>query len=382
MTIRLTWIPRITADSQQVYRSTATFDKDSLPSVLATLGATDTEYLDETATIADQDYYYAIGTVSGANVALSQVVMVTNVGDSGASSSSVVAGPSSEFAYDELSGMTVDGAWGLRLMYSSYTGPLVRIRDAYDDSEQDVGYDSNGDLNSFTTVGAAKIVKVYDQSENANHLQPSNGGGTTYAPDLLPTGGLLSTPVIDFSGGTKGLELTTALAPAYSPLAGANPTWAFVCERTVAAGGFEIMAVIPNATNGWSSPFYRMGWIEASAAADVEIRDGNGLYSVFDGGAGAGDVWLYEARDDAGGRVDIYQNDGTSTFVTSSSFSGAKTYVNNIQLRIGMRQAASGSNAWNGKFYELCCMSGGYLSQAQRESLMEGYLVSKWIGSV
>lgn len=61
MAVKLRWQPRVIADEQRVYRDTVPFDENSLPSVLATLGAQTDEYIDLTA--SGLTYYYRIASV-------------------------------------------------------------------------------------------------------------------------------------------------------------------------------------------------------------------------------------------------------------------------------------------------------------------------------
>lgn len=61
------------------------------------------------------------------------------------------------------------GAWSVaRRLLTSYTGSLIRIRRSSDDVEQDIGYASNGGLNTtaitaFVGANSAYVTTVYDQ---------------------------------------------------------------------------------------------------------------------------------------------------------------------------------------------------------------------------
>lgn len=80
------------------------------------------------------------------------------------------------FFYNTELGYTIVGAWGLRKLISSYSGPIVRIRDTVGNAEQDVYAAASGELNSFTVSGNAAIVKVYDQSGNGADLGQTSTG--------------------------------------------------------------------------------------------------------------------------------------------------------------------------------------------------------------
>ncbi len=71
-TVRLTWTDLNSGirqeDEIRIYRSGSPFDKDSLPSVLATIAADEVEYLDATVGLAS--YYYAVAMVKDSALAL------------------------------------------------------------------------------------------------------------------------------------------------------------------------------------------------------------------------------------------------------------------------------------------------------------------------
>jgi hypothetical protein len=69
--------------------------------------------------------------------------------------------------FGSLPGSSLKGVYSLRRRIAGYTGPLVRIRDSNDNSEQDIGQNEVGGLAPFTVVGTAHIVTVYDQSGNS-----------------------------------------------------------------------------------------------------------------------------------------------------------------------------------------------------------------------
>ena len=101
MTINLKWSPRVVGDSQKVYRSESQFDVDSLPSVLATVGAADIDYADTTAA-AGVVYYYAVSTVLGSREVLSPLAKVVATG---------AAAPEPTWTPTELFTAGEKGAW-------------------------------------------------------------------------------------------------------------------------------------------------------------------------------------------------------------------------------------------------------------------------------
>lgn len=83
MSILINWTnPAQPADNIRIYRATAPFDLESLPAVLATLPATDTEY-EDTTNLLNVVYYYRVGRVIGSDLVLSKQLALserTNLG--------------------------------------------------------------------------------------------------------------------------------------------------------------------------------------------------------------------------------------------------------------------------------------------------------------
>jgi hypothetical protein len=72
-------------------------------------------------------------------------------------------------------------AYSLRLLDTNYTGSAIRVRRASDNAEQDIGFDSNGDLDTTALAtfcsGTDGFVKVwYCQSGNGNDAEQTTTG--------------------------------------------------------------------------------------------------------------------------------------------------------------------------------------------------------------
>jgi len=71
-------------------------------------------------------------------------------------------------------------AWSLRKLSGGYTGAAIRVRRSSDDLEQDIGFDSNGELDtaallSFVGAGDGFVSTFYDQAgAGFNFTQTSN----------------------------------------------------------------------------------------------------------------------------------------------------------------------------------------------------------------
>ena len=73
----------------------------------------------------------------------------------------------------DVYGANVEAAYSVRKLSSSYSGSAIRVRRSSDNSEQDIGFDGAGDLDTSaltTFVGANNgyVVKWYDQSGSSN----------------------------------------------------------------------------------------------------------------------------------------------------------------------------------------------------------------------
>jgi hypothetical protein len=97
-------------------------------------------------------------------------------------------------------------AYSLRLLDSTYTGDAIRVRRASDNTEQDIGFDGNGDLDTSALAtfcaGTNGFIRTwYDQSGNANH---ATQGTTANQPKIYDsvTGVILqnSLSALEFDG--------------------------------------------------------------------------------------------------------------------------------------------------------------------------------------
>lgn len=74
----------------------------------------------------------------------------------------------------DLYGTDITAAYSLRKLRTAYTGDAIRIRRFSDNTEQDIGFDANGDLDtaaitSFVGSNSAAVVTWYEQSGQASN---------------------------------------------------------------------------------------------------------------------------------------------------------------------------------------------------------------------
>ena len=78
-------------------------------------------------------------------------------------------------------GEDIEAAYSLRKLRTDYTGAAIRVRRTPDNTEQDIGFDSDGNLDesaltTFVGSGSAHVQTWYDQSTNANHAVQNTSG--------------------------------------------------------------------------------------------------------------------------------------------------------------------------------------------------------------
>ena len=124
---------------------------------------------------------------------------------------------------DEYSGAAA--AYSVRRLSSSYTDGLIRVRRSSDDTEQDIGFDANGDLDTtallaFVGTGGTDngfVTTWYDQTGNGNDAT----NATASEQPLIVSGGTLveenSKAAIDFDGVDDKLSFASNLNIGGSP---------------------------------------------------------------------------------------------------------------------------------------------------------------------
>ena len=97
-------------------------------------------------------------------------------------------------------------AYSLRKLRTAYTGSAIEVRRDSDNTTQDIGFDSNGDLDTAaigTFVGSGNngyVRTLYDQSGNANDAQNTTNGQQPLiynGTSVITVGGK---PAIEFDG--------------------------------------------------------------------------------------------------------------------------------------------------------------------------------------
>ena len=221
-------------------------------------------------------------------------------------------------------------AYSVRLLDKDYTGSCMRIRRDSDDAETDIGFDSDGDLDTASIAshcGSANgyVVTWYDQSGNSNNATQSTAGNQ---PQIYNGTAVITEngkPAIDFDGSNDHFKMlfTSDLAqPGHHFSVAANDT----------TSGFKILFSGNNNTSKrhqyeintsgqWT--FYAGSSITATASATT----GQHLHSVLANGSSSN--FYEDATLLASGNAGTFPLDGLTI--------GART-VTNVNAWLGTIQ--------------------------------------------
>lgn len=244
-----------------------------------------------------------------------------------------------------LSGLLLDtynivgAAYSLRKLRTAYTGYAIRVRRSSDNTTQDIGFNSNGVLDtaallSFVGAGNGTVTIWYDQSGNGYNAVPFLTIGT---PDIVSAGTIYTLngkPSLYFNG-NKTL-ISSIVAP-----------------NSIATSGTFSMFGVGSANDTATRLFLYIG----GGTGHCQIRrSGNILQCIPNQNGGWTDA----------GNVNI----GTTQFITSverkmtsseiftnnstngGTSAGAPVY-NNPVLVIGSFDPSGPSFAWNGHMQEM-----------------------------
>lgn len=107
--------------------------------------------------------------------------------------------------------VSASAAWSLRRLSGSYSGAAVKVRRSSDDTEQDIGFDGAGALDtaallSFVGAGDGFIKTWYDQSGNSKNVTQTTAANQ---PKIVSSGAVITQgtrPAVSFDGSNDYLE--------------------------------------------------------------------------------------------------------------------------------------------------------------------------------
>jgi len=214
----------------------------------------------------------------------------------------------------------IAAAYGMRRLRSAYTGSLLRLRRSSDNTEQDFGYTSSGDLDTaaiatFVGGGSGFVTTWYDQSGNGKDATQSTAANQPQYIANVKNGH----PIARGDGTNDGLIITRNGTTAASVLAvgikrsssgsSSKCLWAFrdaasmISNSGVSASGY-----------GWFSPVEDLGGT---------ITNWNVLTTVF---ASVSSVTNYV---NGAGAVTFDPNDAYSTQTSMGLFCRPEDSANN-----------------------------------------------------
>jgi hypothetical protein len=208
-------------------------------------------------------------------------------------------------------------AYSLRKLSSSYVGKAIQVRRSNDNTTQDIGFDTNGDLNTaalLTFVGANNgfVTIWYDQSGNARNLIKTD---YNLQPQIVFNGAFkyIGTKVaIDFSG-NKGLVYsgTLTVTSINTVIRSESTTWPnyhTILEGSPRIGGILETGGTTFHSNVYPLAIWKNGISKASNETLAPVNEGmvlsisprtNNINQIFvgnyDGGGSGGSILESEA---------------------------------------------------------------------------------------
>jgi Alpha-L-arabinofuranosidase B, catalytic len=152
---------------------------------------------------------------------------------------SFIGAPTNTTPIDAV-GVNAVAAYGIRKLKTSYAGSAIRVRRSSDNTEQDIGFDGTGELDTTSLqnfVGSSNgYVSVwYDQSGNGLNASQTT---TSLQPVIVISGNVITTgthAAIQFNGSNTYL---TTVASSLFPSGAANRTMNIVEQATNASNWY------------------------------------------------------------------------------------------------------------------------------------------------
>lgn len=218
-----------------------------------------------------------------------------------------VEAASCSYLLDQYSGAAA--AYSLRKLDCDYAGYAIRVRRSSDNTEQDIGFTSSGDLDTatlktFVGTNSGYVVTWYDQSGNTSNITQSTAGnqprivnaGVVERKGIKPAVRFLSASSTYLNGGDildlselyfnwySATDVPTANGSAFakSAASGAASRWSFLKEGGTLYGLFsDFFAQSRNASLSYSNTDYSLfeGYINKASDSN-QIRKNNSQIAV------------------------------------------------------------------------------------------------------
>ena len=175
-------------------------------------------------------------------VAAADIASVDNVGASAIASIDGQDLVTTSFLLDDY-GAGIVGAYSVRKLSSSYTGPAIRVRSTIFNTETDIGFDTDGNLDEAALSSATSypgmsgfIVKWYDQSGNGKDVTQTS---STKQMRIVNSNTIekLGTRVAPIANVTRTHYLIPTPSPTFNP----TSTAIVVVKPTVTSGNYDMI---------------------------------------------------------------------------------------------------------------------------------------------
>lgn len=247
---------------------------------------------------------------------------------------------------DEITS-TVTCAYSLRKLRDAYAGAAIRVKRSSDSTEQDIGFDSNGDLDtadSFLDGSTYYVTKWYNQGS----------AGTPANKDLVAFGSDAATdPKLDTAAnGGKGAVVFNANR--------AGLEWSVDTETVQYFCTCLITKVTTEATNDYFWAYNGNILLRNLDNSGIKITMSNGLAVYY---ANIGTAIRQITTVSQSGNDSIYQ-DGTEIGTAGQIGDTSRT---SMQLHIGKSFSGTSFDALDGEINEFIMIDGAFSSGDQTE---------------
>ncbi len=296
------------------------------------------------------------GTVTPENIADGDFYWeVTSIGGGGGSGGSGFVGAFNSFTAPHR-------AVSLRRLLTSYTGPAIKVRRSSDNTELDIGFASNGSLDTtglldFVGNGSGYVTTWYDQSGHSYHLTQTTAASQPRIVNNGVVDSLNGKPCVVFDGtddfiwsNITGLYAAGS-ATVSAVLSGYTASSAIAFSESSTTGHFYRM--IRNSNGAWN--------VYAVAAANTYWNSTTPNTTTF-----SNNIQRHFFYSDTGSQISTWLNGSVQHDAIAAVRSGGAPNVNSTAIGAHVN-AGVGASFFSGSVQEL--VAWGSLETASRSAI-------------